>query len=910
MSEELENSVREMLKEETWTRAGISNFTKNNVAELEAVLERTRKENCEKVIKDICDEQLAHTKESIVALYLSGMIALQTGSLDNSALVSLVDIFEKNHKELLIEQLCENILATDPQNKFALRKLAEYYKATNDDRIWGIYEQIVKLDLEEADIAKLLAERYENQQNQEVAVNYYKKALLRYVAAKNMNSVKEIWSKLVALIPEDIDFFLLVQRKIAKSISEDKSITLMQELYQYYKNTAKWNTAISILKLILEIDSKDMQARRELVECYRGKYASHSHLEDYIKSSNLNQSFRNVFEAMSDFEKHIAFDEKSYVFHRSWGVGVIRKVQGDMLSINFGKKNGVHEMSLKMAVTALQPLAKDHIWVLKATQKKEELAKRVKNDVTWTLKTIIKSFDNKCDEKRIKAELVPAVLSAGEWTGWHAKAQNILKTDSTFDVCPSDISLYTVREHEASLEERLSNKFKAEKQFFPRIEILLAYLNDDNTDKSDESFNDMFSYFAAHLKAFTAVDEQIVASYLIVQHIIKLLPSFSSPAKFTFEELYKEIENPREMYAALKIQVLKEDFITNVRTLSDWDKQYIVLFPSIPNKDVEDKKKKKMLTELISSGKQDLVERLVQTSFEDYRNYREAVIYFFKDCKNDDWFKNLNLSYERQLITLVNIISQCYREIANHVNTTENKKIIKDATALLFAEKRDGGTYNNMLNYMLEHDRDVITRMYTMVNDVREIDPTYKAQLRNGILSKFPDFTFQEAEIKQEAPKGLMVTAKMLEIKRAEAENIEKVILPKIAEEVSEARAKGDLKENAEYSAAKEAQHIQNDKLARLKVELSQAVTFDPTTITTSFVSFGTVVTLHNNKENTDVSYTILGPWESAPDKGIISYLSPLGDRLLDAKVNETRRFTINDNSYDYTVLSITAAKV
>ncbi|MBQ3687795.1 MAG: transcription elongation factor GreA, partial [Treponema sp.] len=93
MSEELENSVQNMLKEETWTRAGISNFTKNNLVELAGVLEKARSENCEDKIKEICDERLSRTKDSIIALYLSGMVALRQGSLDNSALVSLMDIF-------------------------------------------------------------------------------------------------------------------------------------------------------------------------------------------------------------------------------------------------------------------------------------------------------------------------------------------------------------------------------------------------------------------------------------------------------------------------------------------------------------------------------------------------------------------------------------------------------------------------------------------------------------------------------------------------------------------------------------------------------------------------------------------------------------------------------------------------
>jgi transcription elongation factor GreA-like protein len=281
-------------------------------------------------------------------------------------------------------------------------------------------------------------------------------------------------------MPEEIDFFQNLRRKIAKQMGEIKTTTLMQELYNYYKDNKKWDTAITILKQNLEIESKDNWSRKEITDCFRGKYASHSHLEDYIRSSNLTQNYRNVFEAINDFEKHIAFDARNYVFHRSWGVGIIRKVEGDMLSINFGKKNGVHQMSLKMAVSALLPLSKEHIWVQKATTKKEDLAKKVKSDVTWTLKTIIQSFDNSCDDKRIKAELVPAVLTTGEWTSWHAKAQQVFATDSTFSVDPTDNSKHTVRDHEISMEERLNNEFKAEKDFFARIDILMRFISPED----------------------------------------------------------------------------------------------------------------------------------------------------------------------------------------------------------------------------------------------------------------------------------------------------------------------------------------------------------------------------------------------------------------------------------------------
>lgn len=906
MSEELEKSVREMLKEETWTRATISNFTKNDLVELAGILEKAHSEDCETKIKEICDEQLAHSKDSsIIAMYLSGMIALRSGSIELNELEALVDLFDKNHKEVLIEYLCESILEEDPSNKFALRKLAAYYKASNDDKLWDIYEKIVKVDFEEADIAKILAERYESQGSTEAAVSFYKKAILRYISAKNLTAVKEIWTKLVSLIPEEKDFFLLVQRKFAKSIGEDKSIFLLQELYDYYKNTSKWDVCIELLKLMLSIDSDDSWARKEIIDCYRGKYAAHSRLEDYIKASNLNSSYRNVYEAINDFEKHISFDAGSYVFHRTWGVGKIDKVEGENIFINFGKKNGTHDMSLKMAVSALQPLAKDHIWVLKAAVSKDKLAKKVKENVAWTLKKIIKSYDNNCDDKHIKAELVPAVLTPGEWTSWHAKAQNVLSTDPTFGVNPSDINLHTVRETPLTREERYNNEFKAEKQFFARIDVLMRYTLDEETDKTDDMFGDMFNYFTSYLKSFSNVDEQIVAAYLVVQKIARSMPSLAPKFGFTFAQMYGDIENPKELYLNLKdskVTTLRADFLANVKQLPDWDDQYIKLFPTVLSKN--------MLTELINAGKNDKVTKLIQTCFNDYRNYREAAVYLFKECRNEAWYKNANISEEKQLVTLLNIITLCGREIENHVNTTDNKKIIKNASTLLFEEKAGDSKVNNLANYMFSSDLERVTRIYTMVADVKNLDSQYSAQLRSQILSKYPDYKFPEKEIKQEAPKGTLVTAKMFEIKKAEAEHLEKVELVKINEEIGIAKEKGDLKENAEFISAKEKRSQLTAQLQKLREALAEAVIFDPTTATTSFVSFGTTIDVHDNDENKDETYTILGQWESDPDNGILNYKSALADALLNHKAGETVEFSIGTRSRSLTIKNIRLASI
>ena len=576
-------------------------------------------------------------------------------------------------------------------------------------------------------------------------------------------------------------------------------------------------------------------------------------------------------------------------------------LQNDVLKINFGRKNGVHEMSLKMAVSALKPLAKDHIWVLKATQKPEVLKEKIKDkaNIAWTLKTIIQSYDNSCDFKRIKQELVPAILSVSEWTSWNSNAKKELSTNPLFGVDTNDINCYVVREHEITAEEKLSNEFKAQKNFFSRVDILMRFFNDDATDKSSEMFAEMYAYFTGFLKNIPHVNEQVISSFLVVKRIGKINKQFDFPVSETFEQLYKRIEDPRVMYDLLKDTKntsLKADFIFWVKLLPDWSKEYIRLFPTVLQG--------KMLETLVSEGHTEDVQKLIKQAFESYRDFRETVLFFFKECQDKEWFKNAGVSYEKQLITLINVIELTFREINSHVNTTENKKINKNATELLFKD-------DTLFNYMFENGEDTVKKMYTLIDDIADMDPSYKALMRSKILEKYPDFKFQVSEEKTAATaKGMFVTKAKLDEKKAQIEDIQNVQIPANAKEVAEAREKGDLKENQEYKSAKEKQHMLGLELSRLQGELKRAVVFDPTTRTTAVVSFATVVTLTDNETGNEEKYTILGPWESDPDNGVISYMSPFGNALMDKKVGDNAVFTINEHKYNFTVKEIGIANI
>ena len=892
MSDVLEKNVRDIFNEEKWTRAAITNYSINNFKELDSLIEEAKRNHSIDELKELSDAHLSHNKTSITALYISSIIALSKQLLDDSSLVTLVTIFIDNHRMQIVEYLCQRVLEFG-DSKFALRTLANCYKESGNQDIYDIWERLVRIDYEEADIPKLLAERYQKNGDIEKTIEYYKKALYRSINRRSYTAVKEVWARLVQLVPQEIDFFYHVQRKIADHFGTERSAALMQDLYDYYKEEKDWNTAIDILKLVLASDDKANWARKEIVECFKAKYAKHSQLDEYIKVSNLAQSWRNVFEAIDDFEKHIAFDEGCFVFHRTWGVGRIAKVNNDELTIDFAKKRG-HTMSLKMGITALQTLDKDHIWVLKSIMKREELAAKVKANPEWALKTIIRSFDNNCDFKRIKHELIPSLMSDKEWTNWSTKARKIVKENPEFGINPTNIDFYTVHTRPISLDEKLSNEFKAQKNFFERIEIIFNIMENGDTDS--DGFQDMFNYFESFLKAFSQVNEQVIAAYLVVAKLTTVLPHLSTAKHHNFAELFAQIENPAAVYLGIDNKELRSAYLRNIKNLiPDWSDHYVRLFPVVLSIEV--------LNPLLEEYPEK-VKELASTCFKDYKEYREAVIWFFKNTQEEPWFKELNIDYEHQIIVLIHILDITYREIASRRNTTENRKINKQIHTILF------GKDALLENFILAHDEDAVTRLYTLVSDIKDLDPPIKMQLRNRILEKYKNFKFFDEVEKTVTGRGLIVTAKMMDEKKKELKRLIEVEIPRNSKEVGFALSLGDLRENSEYKAAKEEQNRLNNTVSRLQEELERAQVFDPTTITTTRVGFGTIVVLEKPDTQVKETYTILGPWESDPENGIISYMSPLGTNLLNHKSGETLSFTVNEEEKTYKILEITAAAI
>jgi transcription elongation factor GreA len=128
---------------------------------------------------------------------------------------------------------------------------------------------------------------------------------------------------------------------------------------------------------------------------------------------------------------------------------------------------------------------------------------------------------------------------------------------------------------------------------------------------------------------------------------------------------------------------------------------------------------------------------------------------------------------------------------------------------------------------------------------------------------------------------------------------------PRIIQQISEARDHGDLAENAEYHAAKDAQGLNEAKVAELEDKISRAEVIDPAKLSGTTVKFGATVTLEDEDSGDKVKYKIVGEHEANVREGKISINSPIARALIGKSKGDSAEVTTPRGARSYQILKI-----
>lgn len=139
----------------------------------------------------------------------------------------------------------------------------------------------------------------------------------------------------------------------------------------------------------------------------------------------------------------------------------------------------------------------------------------------------------------------------------------------------------------------------------------------------------------------------------------------------------------------------------------------------------------------------------------------------------------------------------------------------------------------------------------------------------------------------------------------AELQRLKSQERPRIIQAIAEARAHGDLSENAEYHAAKEAQGMNEAKVAELEDKLGRADVIDPTKLSGDTVKFGATVELVDEDTDEEVTYKLVGDLEADVKSGKVSISSPIARALIGKSVGDSVEVTTPKGPRSYEILKV-----
>ena len=153
--------------------------------------------------------------------------------------------------------------------------------------------------------------------------------------------------------------------------------------------------------------------------------------------------------------------------------------------------------------------------------------------------------------------------------------------------------------------------------------------------------------------------------------------------------------------------------------------------------------------------------------------------------------------------------------------------------------------------------------------------------------------------------KKTYITEKGLEKLKEELNHLTSVERPNISKQIAEARDKGDLSENAEYDAAKEAQGLLEMKISQLQDKIINSIIIDESVLSTDAVQIMNIVKIKNLNNNVEMTYTIVSEAEADLKAGKLAINTPIAKGLLGKKVGDIAEITVPNGVIKFEILEI-----
>ncbi len=586
-----------------------------------------------------------------------------------------------------------------------------------------------------------------------------------------------------------------------------------------------------------------------------------------------------------------AMQPGAYCLHRAWGFGRIREYDAasGKLIIEFDGDKAAHPMDPSFCVERLEMLPATNILVRQRTEPAaiEEMVKKRPADL------VVEILHHAPDRSMSTIELENLLgrMLGERFKKWWSGAKKHLAKDSRIAVPSKKTEPFVLREEPLKPEQEILEEFYVTKQ--PKKKILLAEKLYQFSGSVEEIEKDLPRIFDDLTSTIRDARQLTTADRL---HGVWVRNDLA-------RHLHADVE---------KLEPTSTSIILGCQDLSQLAEQ----LPSNYQRRFLD-----VITRVYPDSWQTVLIDLLRNS---QGKFTAECISFLvdKDCgdKVADCFKRwLNEQTLKNSVLLWIIRNRHSRKFAKLVEGMVTPRLLAAIFYAIDSEAlQNTGNRRIVLADALSDDPDLIADLLADANDETARDLAQTLLLNQGFedLTKksliarfirlFPKIqTLVGGDSASRQAESLLVSQESIEARKKEYEHLVQVLIPENKVAIQTARELGDLRENAEYKMARQEQDTLLARKSLLETEMGRARVTDFSDASAENVGVGSVVELFNKGSNRTHRYAILGAWDSNPEKGMLSYKTPLGQNLMGKKVGDIVRTEIEGSVEEWTLRKI-----
>jgi len=735
----------------------------------------------------------------------------------------------------------------------------------------------------------------------------------------------DVWNDVIAQPPADQDFYSQLVRARATTYDPTAMLDLLVQLVRALEERQEWQIIIRVITAAAPLWPDNDVFRNAIILALHDKYGDHPNAQQMFDATRLEQG-APIDQGLKRFRALLRLSPGRVYQHATWGVGVVKELNLDTgkVTLDFPKEKG-RVLTLAGVRDFLVYLPPTHFLARRATEP-DALNAMGEDDPAALVKLILESFKGRVKQGEMKSMLLDGVLEESRWTNWWGRARTAMKMDPLIDFDKGGAHAEIVlRSKPKTFEQEVQDLFfSPESDLAERIGAVkklqgaLANATPDNEmlARMLRALNDEYSRKQSSMSegdrlelAFLARDIKAMGS-----NLDSVAPAIPSPedALISVREDYSPVAAMEsEEHAAEALQAL---------IVRDGEHGYESAAAIMPK--ASSKLAQVIWRHLDLDQHKDIALHAIQGILAKPLANPQTYLWVLKQLGENAWPQLKEYFPMAQVAPELLDNIDAWEKMLDHPSVDKASQQTAKLLISRVKSQLENKHFAMLCQAVEEMDLESARRLRRSIQGHTALPEPYKYAAERQVV-----LTRRELEEEQAAPSaggnapapagqaeeaggGLhYCTPLAREMKFRELDDLNNVKIPENSREIEKARSEGDLKENAGYIYAKEQQKLLMQQSLQLQQQLQTARVFEPAKVTTGSINFGVAFEAENLKKNRKESYTVLGLFETDPDRDIISYQSPFMQQFVGKKVGDEVTVRHPDGSQTpYRILKITDA--